>query len=106
MKTGIVRISTIAITLLWVNSMVYAQSIARFIKNKDNAQFCEIIQKYYPNNDIEIFVSKSEYKKNDSIELLGVDKFLIPFDGSVVFVDLHPGENWGHDCEYLSYYIE
>lgn len=101
MRTGIIRISAIVVALLWVHTMIYAQFVQQFIKTSSNEQLCDIIQKYYPNNEIEIFVSKSEYKKNDTIELMGIDKFPIPFDGNVIFVDLHPGENWGHECEYL-----
>lgn len=101
MKNLLHRLILFAFVFLIANSLVSAESISQFIIDKDNAFVVSIVKDHYPDDSIEVFISKTKFIKDDTLELMGASKLSIDFTGYVVFADMHPGENWGHECEYL-----
>jgi hypothetical protein len=47
-----------------------------------------------------IFWYKRIFQKNEQINI-GPQTFAMPFEGTIVFVDLAPRANWAHPCLYL-----
>ena len=100
MKNILLKLNLLLVLIVGMINIIKADSSAQTILN-DNAFLTSVAKSYYPSDSVNIFISKSEFAKGDTIRLLGIDKLPIPYTCHVIFVDLHPKANWGHECEYM-----
>ncbi len=66
-------------------------------------QILEVIKNCIRPEDIErsfIYWYKKTLKQGEDFRA-GLQTFTMPFEGTIVFVDLAPGANWAHPCLYL-----
>ena len=101
MKKFLQRASMLIVMMVAMINILFAEAITPFVIGEPDASLIPIIKKSYPNDSIEIYVSKKEFAKDDTIKLMGGEMFTVPFDCHVVFADLEPYANWSHACEYL-----
>jgi hypothetical protein len=100
MKNILLKLNLLLVLIVGMINIIKADSSAQTILN-DNAFLTSVAKSYYPSDSVNIFISKAEFVKGDTIRLLGIDKLPIPYTCHVIFVDLHPKANWGHECEYM-----
>lgn len=71
--------------------------------NIDKSEILELVRSNLSPEQIErsfIYWDKKVYKEGEQIKI-GPKTFTVPFDGTMVFVDLAPRFNWAHPCLYL-----
>lgn len=69
----------------------------------DASTILEVVHRSLSPEQIEqslIYWDKQVFEEGESIRI-GPQPYVMPFDGTLVFVDLAPRFNWGHPCLYL-----
>lgn len=101
MKKIFLRATMSIVLLAGVINIMHAASVKLSVVDESDASLVSVVKKYYPNDSIEMYLSKDKYAKGDTIKLMGGEMFTIPYDCRVVFTDMEPYANWSHTCEYL-----
>jgi hypothetical protein len=67
--------------------------------NKVKEIVMQSVQKHVQNNAV-FYIDESIYPKGTEFTI-GTNRYQMPSDTIMVFVDEEPGKNWGHNCRYL-----
>jgi hypothetical protein len=75
----------------------------RYLVDLSNSQILEIIKRSIRPEDIRrsfVYWYKKILKKGEEIKI-GPHSFDMPFEGTIIFIDLAPRKNWAHPCLYM-----